>query len=62
MTFPILFSTLHLLSILDNKFASLNLLMDFWEVGLGGMSMSKTLFEAAQVQLGMGHARYLGKI
>jgi len=30
--------------------------------GIGGMSMSKALFGAALVQLGMGHARHLGKI
>jgi hypothetical protein len=30
MTIPLLFSTLHVLLILDNKTVSLNPLMDFW--------------------------------
>jgi hypothetical protein len=62
MMIPLLFSTLRVLSISDNKSVLLNLLMDFWGVELGEVSTLKILFGVVRVEWGMGFVRCLWQI
>jgi hypothetical protein len=62
MMIPLSFSTPLVLSISDNKSASLNLLMDFWEMELGEVSVSKILFGVVQVEWGKEFVTRLGWI
>jgi hypothetical protein len=61
MMTPQSFSTPRIPSILDNKSVLLNLLMDFWGVELGEVSMLKILFGAVRVKWGKEFVRRLGQ-